>query len=597
MKKKIKHLNISLQFKMKKYIFLFITWIFLLLSLSFCVAFPLEAEKGSSMEIGNSINPDFAASDIVVENMLVNTDGDLFSFSFTKSPYTGRTGRMKFSDNDLNNIMSTEGKESSLKLDSSGKIVEADLWISDSGSQIINFGEGNSISAKPGDRVIYKNGDLTLIPSSGRMGLSEIKSWDKGDVFIDGKNFKIQLPNSKDPIVFSHGNGLHYDGKNLFVQAGEPLSYNGASFTAKKRVNFYTDGLAHEGEDAISFGKSNLVLSCGNDPDIGEITIQGESDYYRNLLKNTEGQTLRTKQYNTLKGLEQLDFGSRLSTGRTLTMSLTTANSYIDFGGQTNLLEPSIPTISAPKGYNIQTGKLHLVSSNGRTEYLKSDGQINGALDVMILDTSNEVYDKALQIGENSNLLVNFKTKESKWTIVAPGMRDGMLRINNLHEKTVFYRAMGSTDLQNNFNGIKKNLVDASSLLDNAIKEKYKGQDLSDFFAEGKTLETSGNLNENALKYYLTPEEIKKTLGDQYSNFNSNLKLVSDMTFFKEVLGQNEQGSSAQDLQYYGYRTSKSIRGLGNFKSIWSDAIKWLVQNSNNKYKAGYGSIGISSEG
>ena len=300
MKNMIEHLNMFLRFKMENKIFLIFFIFIFLFGVSFVLAETPEDEKevivyeGEPVNILSIVGPDSDLEELIVDEVTLNLSGGLSTLTINPIPYSKPTGRIKIGKNDFTEITSREGYESYIKVNSKGEIIEARLTSGTRASQEIYFGEKSVFSLPPGGTLIYRDGKKEIIlPDETSSRSLAIRNWNKedGEIEIKRQNGKVfdffYGENDENKISFEHGPLIRYDGENLYVKEGDFLNYNGLEFTPETKVNFYSDGKLHEGENSISLGKSTFALSRGEKESPGKIFITEESSYYFEKIKES----------------------------------------------------------------------------------------------------------------------------------------------------------------------------------------------------------------------------------------------------------------------------------------------------------------------
>jgi hypothetical protein len=549
-----------------------------------------EVYEGEPVNIVSLICPDSDLSEIIVDEVTVDVGEGVSTLTFNSIDFNRRNGRVKIGNNDFSNIASQPDRESYLKVDSFGEIVEMDIRIA-SDVQEIKFSEDNIISAKPGDRVILKDGEVKIIVSSDSSGkVLDISKWSgsEGDLVLEGNNFEYWKDEKRN--IFDYGEIVHFDGENFYFLEGEVANHKGIEISPKGKVFLFNDGKSHEG-DYISFGKGNFVVGIGEDPNIfGKIFVPVESEYYQ--LRNVQGVNLKDINID-----REEYFSSRVRPGKSFSIELVEPNSNVNFFGEVNPIEPGVPMITPSSSYVFESGKVFLENKEGKLKYFRNSGEYYDALDVVIDDKANQNYDKMIQIGENSNVIVYFKDKLSGWNydpLSESGNREVVLAMNHGEEGNVLYRALGTEKLQEEFVRVKSELLESSNLLREELRKRCGDNIYDKYFSQEGTL-YSYEVPQEALDCSLNKEIMKKVLGGNYENFNSNLKTVSDMSFDKDVLGNNEEGSSALDLQYYGFRTNRAIRDLTDYGGLWNKYAKWVLERY-PQYSRGSGKLAIVGE-
>lgn len=551
MKKRIKHLNTSLQHKMKNKFFILGFLVFLFSSIIFVSGD--EAGDMTSYSESADISGIVGADEgfLFVEKVNYEKVNGMSKLTFQPTEYDVPNGRIKIGDNDFTNIASSKNGESYLKVDGSGNIIEANLRIVKGNQDVII--DGKSFTAPPGSTINYKDGKLKITLPSGTaasQGFS-FKDWgtSTNDVILEGKNFVVFDETGK-KIVFGYADKVHYDGKNYFFEAGESLKYEGVSFTPKEKLNIYFDGKVHEGT-AISFGDTSFSLSCGSNPDIGELTLSGNSKYYK--LKDINGVYYsKSSGFYNPDRLEERTYGNR-----DLTISFTEPNSNIDFFGQTNPLDPNIPTITCSGGYIVETGKVGLVSEGGRVKYVRNSEGGLSSREVIITDNSNEEYQKFIQIGENSNMRVGVHSTSVPWTAETSKALN-MFNVYLFSENPELFGTYdfgNDYDLQEKFVKQKTYVAQAQSILNDELVKKYPDLNTYEQVAgKIKVTEISDFVSEIGTDYYLTKSEMTKALaGTGYENYALVVDNLKEMIPYYDTSGTIEgQVSSTEEL--YGVR-------------------------------------------
>lgn len=526
------------------------------------------------VDVTEVISPEMDAGYVSVQNVDLIKEEGISTLTFQKTDYMVPNGAVSIGENSFDNVASVEGKESFLKVDERGEVSSAELYMSSKGDNFILGGK--EIYAPPYSKVTFDGENVHILVPEGKNVRTTFGEGVGGEATFEGKNMQIFSEENGEPIYFD--GKIHYDGENFYIKSGEVFSQDGLTLEAKDKINFYFDGEAHSG-NSLSLGDESFVFSCGDNPDIGKVKISGGESKYYDL--RGPGTDMGWDDGSTLKNRGWYD-------KRDLTVGLTEADSSINFFGRDNPMNSDIPAITASGGYEIETGRLHLIAKDGRVQYNRDAGEDMFSRELVINDYSNDKYARFIQIGENSNL--RFGVSEKPLDLNIPSVSKGPMNNFNLKYFSEMPEAFGTYEfgtneiLKNDFLEKRDYLMGAQEVLNNKLIEQASSD--SEFVAAiegygGKVpiSELDSFVDKFASKnYYLTPEVRDYVLEDSgYGGYVDVMEAMREMVPYYETVG-TDQDSIDLDSQYYGIRQAFLQYFVTEKEMVQSEAGKKAVE-------------------
>lgn len=508
-----------------------------------------ESYEGDELvDVTTVIAPELEPGTISVQNIDVVKEDGISTLTFQQTDHLLPNGAVEIGDNAFNNVGSVEGKESFLKLNSNGDIESADLYMSARGDTFI-LGE-KEIYAPPKSRVVFDGENVHVYTGEdGRVRASFLEG-SSGEVTFEGENMKIYEESGSGEYTSFSGK-IHNDGQNFYIKSGEVYSQDGITLDAKERINFYFDGEAHSG-NSLSLGEENFVFSCGENPDIGKLTLSGDSDYYSlSGVGAKEG-------WNDGTGISRLSNMNQ----RDLTVGFTEPDSSIDFFGEDNPLNEQIPSITTEGGYEIETGRLHLIAQDGKVRYRRNAGESVFSREVVINDLSNANYSRFIQVGQNSNM--RFGISDADRDLVMGGEKDPMNNFNLKYfasspEDFGTYEFGANDAMKKEFLEKRNYLTGAQEALNDELLRRVSDSEfasvLEEYGGEVPVYEIEEYVDEFADRnYYLDVETRDAVLEEAgYSDYTQVMESMREMVPYYETVG-TDQDSPDLESQYYGVR-------------------------------------------
>ena len=372
-------------------------------------------------EVGGDfgLNP----SEVVVEKVLISRDSSgVSTITFSGKRWTDGSS-IEIKGNKFENIVERDGKQSILKLDKNGNIVEAHLRVSYNKEAVLNI-DGTERHFPPGSIIDYKDGKLSAyIPeydmkTQQKFGIKG--SNNGGEVFLTGPGAGIHTDDGRFiPMV----GGVYYDGEyylrdeNFVYKGVSVLNSLGNDISESEKLIIYADGKEHGDTEAyLSLGMDNIIASTGSFG--GDLNIVFDDkyeygDYFKSRIK-------KPTYVGDLTSDEKAELDAFNNVG--VMVQLSAPGSVVKFGYNGK----SVPTFELEGETSLGIGTGVDFDSSSHKLYISNTGPA----------TAREAYVKHEGTEVKTLAYVNYKSETSYKRIVDVGegiksiVRTGVFKIH-----------------------------------------------------------------------------------------------------------------------------------------------------------------------